>query len=240
MSKILDLVLAGTTAQFDADASLATCEFTQRALGNSRGYYGFTVNTSLTAVHCGCDIYASTTSGAITLSLPAANALPAGSKFRIMNTGVDDVIVTRVGGDSIVISTTYNTVTAITLKAGDWVEIVSLGTGTLWYHGGGTAQMGKSGAFASTQGADWSQTLPSGLILKGGSGAITTNTTILFPVAFPNNCYTVSLTNGPNGTPGNYTFDMSAISVSGFTASAFVATTGAAATRTLTYLAVGN
>jgi hypothetical protein len=240
MSKVLELVLAGTTAQFDADASLATCEFVQRASGNSRGYVGFTTNQNLTAAHCGKDIYASTSSGAITLTLPAASLLPAGSKFRIMNTGVDDVVIARAGADTIVISTTYNTVTSITLKAGDWVELVSLGSGTLWYHGGGTAQMGKSGAFASTQGASWSQTLPSGLILKGGTGSITTNTTILFPVAFPNNCYTVSLTNGPNPTSGNYTFEMEGISVAGFIASAFVATSGAAATRTLTYLAVGN
>jgi hypothetical protein len=78
------------------------------------------------------------------------------------------------------------------------------------------------------------------LILKGGVGAITTNTTILFATAFPNNCYGVSMTPGPNVSPGNYTMDMSAVSVSGFTASAYVATSGAAATRNVTWMAVGN
>lgn len=130
-----------TPPQFDNDTSPATTAFVQRALGNSRGYLGVTGNTALTAAHCGLDIFASTSSGSITLTLPAASALAAGSKFRVMNTGVDDVIVTRVGGDTIVLGTTSNTVTAVTLKGGDWIELASLGTGVLWYHTGGTGQL---------------------------------------------------------------------------------------------------
>lgn len=129
--------LGKTAAQFDATALLATNEFVQRALGNRRGYVGLTSNTNLTAAHAGMNIYASTSTGEITLSLPAANALPAGASFRVMNTGVDDVHVSRVGGDTIVTRTTSDTVTNITLKTGDWVEIASLGTGSLWYHAGG-------------------------------------------------------------------------------------------------------
>ena len=253
MSRVLDLIrtLAGNPAtdeatatltppQFDADAQVATTEFVQRALGNSRGYLGVTTNTALTAAHCGRDIYASTTTGSITLTLPSAAALPAGAKFKIANTGVDNVIVSRVGSDTVVLGTTNNTVTSITLKAGDWIELSSLGTGTLWYHSGGTAQLGFSSAFAATLGASWSQTLPSGIILKGGTGSITTNTTILFPEAFPNAIYTCSMTPGPNPTPGNFTIDMSGSSVAGFIGSAYVAATGAAATRVVTYFAVGR
>jgi hypothetical protein len=138
---------APTPAQFDADTSLATTAFVQQALGNARGIVGFTSNTSLTAAHAGMEIYASTSSGSITLSLPAANAMPAGAKFKIFNTGVDDVIVTRVGADTIVVSNTSNSVTAVTLKAGDSIILTSLGTGNLWYHGGGTGQLPYSGTF---------------------------------------------------------------------------------------------
>lgn len=135
---------APTAPQFDDDTSLATTAFVQRALGNLSNFLGVTTNTALTAADAGKVIYASSTTGAITLTLPAANALKAGSKYEIYNTGVDDVIVTRVGGDTIVVSNTTNTVTSITLKAGDSIELVNLGSGTLWYHAGGTAQLRNS------------------------------------------------------------------------------------------------
>lgn len=137
-----------TAAQFDKDTSLATTEFVQRALGNARGFAGFTTNTTLTAAHAGMEIYASSTTGSITLTLPAANALPAGAKFHVINTGVSDVIVTRVGADTIVVNNTTNSVTAVTLKAGDSIVLTSLGTGGLWYHGGGTAQLSSAGSFS--------------------------------------------------------------------------------------------
>lgn len=136
--------LGKTAAQFDATALLATNEFVQRALGNRRGFVGLTTNTNLTAAHAGMNIYASTSTGAITLSLPAANSLPAGASFRIMNTGLDAVNVSRVGGDTIVTQTTSNAVTAITLTTGEWVEVCSLGTGSLWYHAGGSQQVARN------------------------------------------------------------------------------------------------
>lgn len=135
---------APTAAQFDDDTSLATTAFVQRALGNARGFSGFTTNTTLTAAHAGTEIYASSTGGSITLTLPAASALKAGAQFRIFNTGVSDVIVSRVGTDTIVVNNTTNTVTAVTLKSGDSIVLTSLGTGNLWYHGGGTAQLRNS------------------------------------------------------------------------------------------------
>lgn len=191
-SDILGLSKANTAAQFDISRNLASTEFVQRALGNARGFAGFTTNTSLTAAHAGMEIYASSTTGSITLSLPAANALPAGAQYRIFNTGVSDVIVSRVGADTIVVNNTTNTVTAVTLKSGDSIVLTSLGTGNLWYHGGGTAQLGSSGAFGSSRLTNGWQRLPSGLIIQWASGASTTTgdqeQTITFPVSFPGAC----------------------------------------------------
>lgn len=206
MSRILDLVLAGTPPQFDNDDSLATSEHVQRALGNSRGFLGVTANTTLTAAHCGRDIYASTTTGTITLTLPGASTLPAGSKFKILNTGVNDVIVTRVGPDTIVLGTTTNTVTAVTLRAGDWIELTSLGSGTLWYHSGGTSQLGYSGAFGSLLAINGWQRLPSGLIMQWGKvNAVPSGSgvAVTFPIAFPTACLNNSAT--INNTGGNGT-----------------------------------
>lgn len=191
MSRVLDLVLAGTTAQFDQDASLATTEFVQRALGNSRGFVGLTANTALTAEHCGRDVYASTTSGAITLTLPAANSLPAGAKFKIINTGVDNVIVSRAGSDTIVVNNTTNAVTSVTLRAGDSIELTSLGSGTLWYHSGGSAQLGRTGAFGASLAANGWQRLPSGLVVQWGAGTTGAGgtVTVTWPLAFASACY---------------------------------------------------
>ncbi len=177
-----------TAAQFDDTTKAATTAFVQRALGNKRGYLGVTASTSLTAAHCGMDIFASTSGAAITLSLPAASALAAGATFRVFNTGISDVIVSRVGGDTIVLGTTSNTVTAVTLKSGDWIELVSLGTGALWYHAGGTGQLGYSGAFGSSLAASGYQKLPSGLIIQWGTSASIaagSSSTIAYPIAFP-------------------------------------------------------
>ena len=214
-----------TPPQFDDDTSGATTEFVQRALGNDRGYVGLTSNTSLTADHAGMDIYASTSSGAITLSLPAASLLKAGAKFKVYNTGVDDVIVTRVGGDSIVLNTTSNTVTAVTLKSGDSIELVSLGTGSLWYHSGGTGQLGNAGAFAASLAASGYQKLPGGLIMQWGrknSVSAPGTSAVSFGLTFPTGVLCVQLTGIQSAAFGTNnavacSVQSSGISTTGFT-----------------------
>lgn len=195
---------APTAAQFDNDTSLATTEFVQRALGNSRGFVGLTANTTLSAAHAGMDIYASTTGAAITLTLPAANALPAGARFNIINTGVNDVIVQRAGSDTIVLNNTTNAVTSVTLRAGDSIVLNSLGTGTLWYHGGGTAQFGRAGAFGSSLGNNGWQRLPSGLIIQwliSPTSSASAAVAFSFPIAFPTDIFSVAAIPGTTNQP---------------------------------------
>jgi hypothetical protein len=181
---------APTAAQFDDDTSIATTAFVQRALGNTAGFTGVTTNTTLTAANAGKIIYASSTTGAITLTLPGAAALKAGAKYEIYNTGVSDVVVQRSGSDTIVVNNTTNTVTSVTLSAGDSIELVNLGAGTLWYHAGGTAQLkNASGAFGASLAVNGWQRLPSGLIIQYGrvdAGSSSTGA-VTFPFAFPGN-----------------------------------------------------
>lgn len=202
---------APTAAQFYDDTSLATTAFVQRALGNARGFSGFTANTTLTAAHAGNEIYASSTGGSITLTLPAASALKAGAKFKIFNTGVSDVIVSRVGTDTIVVNNTTNTVTAVTLRRGDSIVLTSLGTGGLWYHGGGTAQLGSAGAFGASLASNGWQRLPSGLIIQWGSVATSASAgvAVTFPIAFPASIIAVVL-GSSQGSSVLATFDSTA------------------------------
>ena len=207
---------APTAAQFDDDTSIATTAFVQRALGNTAGFTGVTANTTLTAANAGKIIYASTTGGTITLTLPGAAALKAGAKYEIYNTGVSDVVVQRSGSDTIVVNNTTNTVTAVTLSAGDSIELVNLGAGTLWYHAGGTAQLkNASGAFGASLAANGWQKLPSGLIIQWGATAFGVNAPVTFPIAFPNQTFGVVL--GTAGAPssGGYS-SVTSVSLTGF------------------------
>lgn len=210
-TKIKELIFNGaeTPAQFDDDTSVATTAFVQRSLGNARGFVQLSANTTLSASHVGMEVYAATSSGTITLTLPSATALKSGAKFKIFNTGVSDVIVARAGTNTIVVNNTTNTVTAVTLKSGDSIVLTSLGTGGLWYHGGGTAQLGSAGAFGASLTASGWQRMPSGLILQWAkSGTITAGQSgsVTWPIAFPNQClFGISNASGgsPSGNPGN-------------------------------------
>lgn len=68
----------------------------------------------------------------------------------------------------------------------------------------GAVSLSALSSFAKTLGANGSQTLPSGLIIKWGYAAISAATVaITFPTAFPNACYSVvALTNQPGNTGG--------------------------------------
>lgn len=189
---------ATTAAQFDDDTSIATTAFVQRALGNASGFVGVTANTTLTAAEAGDIIYASTSGAAITLTLPGASTLKAGSKYEIYNTGVSDVVVQRSGSDTIVVSNTTNTVTSVTLKAGDSIELINLGAGTLWYHAGGTAQLkNASGQFGALFAGNGWQILPSGLIIQWGSLSSSATpgnpVAVTFPVTFPSAVRSISI-----------------------------------------------
>ena len=193
MSKVLDLVLAGTTPQFDDDESLSTTEFVQRAIGNDNGYAGLVANTTLTAAaHSGKFIYCSTATS-ITITLPAIATAPGGCKFPIFNTGVGDVVVNFNGAEKLVVNNTSDAVSSLTLKAGESICIESLGGGTLWYHSGGSAQLKWSRNLSGSIGASGWQRLPSGLLIQYGqvNTSASADVAFTFPVPFAVGPYAV-------------------------------------------------
>jgi len=193
MSRILDLVLAGTTQQFDNDDSLATSQFVQRAIGNDNGYSGLVANTTLTAAaHSGKFIYCSTATS-ITITLPAIATAPAGCKFPIFNTGVGDVVVQFDGTEKLVVNNTSDALSSLTLKSGESICIESLGGGTLWYHSGGSAQLKWSRNLSGSIGASGWQRLPSGLLIQYGqvTSSASADVTFTFPIPFAVGPYAV-------------------------------------------------
>lgn len=76
--------------------------------------------------------------------------------------------------------------------------------------------------------------LPGGLLIKWGQIAAATNAVAqAFPTAFPNNCFSVTVTE-------NIATALSNIGVNGFTAANFTFRTSAAGAVPITYLAIGN
>ena len=84
------------------------------------------------------------------------------------------------------------------------------------------------------------QKLPGGLIIQWGGLNITTGTVVTFPIAFPNTLYSVTAAQGANSSATNSTIDTFSLGLTGFSASAFNASTGASTLRTITYVAFGR
>jgi hypothetical protein len=79
-----------------------------------------------------------------------------------------------------------------------------------------------------------------GFIIQWGAASVTTSTGVAFPITFPNAIYTLIANQGMNGVANNATVDTFSQALTGFTASAFVASTGAAVTRTVSFISIGR
>ncbi|WP_236201378.1 phage tail-collar fiber domain-containing protein [Pseudomonas pseudonitroreducens] len=173
---------APTPAQFDSDASLATTEFVQRALGNLAGLVGYTSTSALSAADAGKIIVTSSTLP-ITLTLPALSSVPVGAVLTFLNT--TQPLLTVVSGAGDALHGGSGNITSCTLGYGDNVSIVRGSVG--WTLFGGSAQLKYSGSMAAQLIANGYQKLPSGLIIQWGSTTVTqanTWTVVNLPVPF--------------------------------------------------------
>lgn len=209
-----------TPPQFDNDTSIATTAFVQRALGNMVSSIAIGTNTTLDASYAGKIINVGNP-GNIVVTLPAISSVPAGTQFTFFSGSAPTNTITRSGSDLIVL-TSGNNVTSVTLGDGDTLILVSYAAG-IWIAIGGSKQIGASASFAASLSANGYQKLPSGLIMQwGAAGPINVGTpaVINFPISFPS---TVCIINpgGINGggTPA-YLPAISAVSTSSFTMSA--------------------
>lgn len=187
---------APTPAQFDADTSVATTEFVQRALGNIQGVMTISASQTLALADAGKLINIDTTAGNVTLTLPA-NA-PAGTVYRFMKASSASNTATIVTSAQFIGQGTYSAGTAVSsivLRQFDGLEVTSFGPSSNWAANGGVAGT----AFLSASGY---QRFPSGLIVQWfpisvPSGAA--GVTVTLPIAIPNQGVAVSVTIGAGG-----------------------------------------
>lgn len=208
-----------TPAQFDNTTKPATTEFVQRALGSFSGLVSYATNTTLTSSDAGGSILLSP---GVTITLPAASAVPAGATFHFLLSGTGTATVRRNGAD--VIAGALSS-TSVSLAQGDSLSIRSDGvSGWLAYEG--TARMGAAGSFGSSLAASGYQKLPSGLIVQWG--VCSPGSSATFPIAFPTACRSLAFSNNAGGF-----LSYSALSATYFTCIGATAGGG-------NYIAIGN
>ncbi|NKI74760.1 phage tail protein [Dickeya sp. CFBP 2040] len=172
---------APTPPLFDADNSIATTAFVQRALGNMRSVFGVRENQVLTGDAFGCFVEAQV--AGITITLPNAS-LCAGGVIEFNNISNGTVTISGAGVE---ILGPNNPSGSSTMMVKSGTNIKFLSTGPQWRAiGGGGAGIGFNGY----------QILPSGIIIQWGVGATLGAGVInqLFPIAYPNNIFSVVIT----------------------------------------------
>ncbi len=136
---------APTPALFDADTSLATTEFVQRALGNYRfSTYNINASRALTVADVGATLATNTASN-ITLTLPSVTDVPGGGALHIYNqgSGVTSVVAAAGGG---AIRAGSVGVATMELLPGDTVTLVRVPGDGVWYALHGSVANRYSGA----------------------------------------------------------------------------------------------
>ncbi len=136
---------APTPAQFDADKSLATTEFVQRALGNYRfAVYNISASRALTADELGSTLATNTASN-ITLTLPDVVDIAGGGAFHIYNQGTGTTTIAVVAGGGSIRAGNVGLAT-LELLPGDTVTLARIPGDGVWYALHGSAALRYSGA----------------------------------------------------------------------------------------------
>jgi hypothetical protein len=182
--KLDSLVITPTTPpQFDNDTSLATTEFVKRQGLQSADVRVLTGATALTAADAGKTIIGGSAAD-FAVTLPAANAFPAGGRLEVFNVNGGKMTLQRAGAD--IINTGGQSRLADVLGVGDSMVLVSNGV-SQWYAVAGTIPLRDTAAFGFSLNANGYQKLPSGLLLQWGRfvTAAATSQSITLPITFP-------------------------------------------------------
>lgn len=173
---------ANTPPQFNNSSKLATTEFVQRSSGSLAGYVNYSANTTLTAADVGKYVYAS--ASVMTLTLPDAALLPAGSRLYIQAGASTVCTVKSINGN--VSGPNGNPMGSPNVVLGSGVAAEFIGWGAGWLSVGGTGLASlASGGF---------QKMPSGLIIQwgvGSAGSLGTVAVNTYPIAFTKAVYSV-------------------------------------------------
>lgn len=175
-----------TAAQFDADTSVASTEFVQRALGNYRSTMQYTDQTAaMNAADAGKVIICGGASN--TLTLPSVASCPIGSAFHFFSQGGITNIFAASGNRIGVGQANYES--KVSIIGNEFFSIENVG-GDAWCVVSGTPMFKNTGIFGASITNSGYQKLPSGLILQWGqfvSGSVGVASAI-FPITFPTAC----------------------------------------------------
>lgn len=174
-----------TPAQFDNTTKVATTAFVRSAKGGTAGVNAFNNSTTLTLDDVGKQVFFYGSTAGQTITLPAAETVPAGEGYWITNqasvavtlkgNGSQNLSVNLAGAGKSLSNTTV-------LKSGDSLFVPS-NSANQWNIHGYTSD----GQFPSSLAASGYQKLPSGLIIQWGACTTPASATIVtLPVAFPN------------------------------------------------------
>lgn len=214
---------AVTTAQFDNSTAPATTAFVKRQGIQAAGVSVVSANASLSNSNIGGTVIANAAS-AITLTLPAANSVPAGARIEFLNINTGVATAQRAGSDSIYGNGTA--VNSMSLGAGDTLTLESNGSNS-WYAVGGSAQLGSAALFGATLSGNGYQKFPGGLIIQWGIFSSNAGgNTVTLPIAFPNvllralgtagtGSYVIGLGSGTTTTQIFYCYDSASKAVTG-------------------------
>ena len=178
---------APTPTLTDSDTSIATTSFVRQLAGSKAGVAIISSTTTLDGSHLGKLIVP--TGGTYTITLPSVSGLPVGTgmelEFRTsLNPGAIVTIVAN-GSDVIGLGNGHDSISAVSLKNGDSLTLVSTG-GAGWYASGGSAQ--EKMIYDASLGSSGYQKLSSGLILRWGSAIVSTanvDLPVTLPIPFP-------------------------------------------------------
>lgn len=211
---------APTPAQFEIGTSIATMEAIQRALGSGfRGNLALSgAAITLTPAQVGYRINATTT----VLNLPQASTVPIGASFNVSFAG-GACTVNAFAGDTLASGSLLSLAASAVFNHASFATITKI-TATAWLITGSAALRYEEQFSASAAPNGWMKH-PCGLIKQwGNSLASTAGVPVVFPVAFPNQVFTV-IPGAASGTGVPYSLSQTQ---SGFT---YYATAGAAASH---------
>jgi hypothetical protein len=178
---------APTPAQFDADTSVATTEFVQRALGNLAGFTEINANVTLTAAQAGRYLQVN---GARVVTLPPLSQLPEGATYHFRNDGTAPWTLIAQAGELIHGHQTQTNAVAMPSPISPFSVTKVAGA---WHLRNALAH---DGGFASSLSNPGWQRLPSGLIRNFGTvtlGAVgNVNTQSIGGTTFYTNYYNIS------------------------------------------------
>ena len=210
---------APTPPQFDRDKSVATTGF----VGNSQGYYrGLEVVTTatktLTNAHIGF-LMALSGSGAVSVTLPPANSVPAGASISFfadhVYTAPDAV---RAAGTDIINVGLGAFLPSININNGDFITLVSNGVGG-WCATNRSVRLEQSSEFRQSKGVNGYRYLPGGMLECWGLSAATTDkVNITFPEQFSATPFIVPYDSSMEGAAVMTLWQNTAITTTGFIA----------------------